>query len=224
MKDYLVKDLTYFTNVRVDVISCVPDNPNNKILEVGCGTGDTLLKLKMLNKAQEIVGIELMNIPDSNQKSIDKLFIGDIESLSLDNYLNYFDVIICADVLEHLVDPWKTLEKLSSYLKPGGIVIGSLPNIRNFVPMFKVLVLRDFRYDPAGGVLDKTHMRFFCKKNIIQLFTTQELLPQKCVPAYKLRPFAWSSNRMRWVNIVTLGLFQDILASQYLIVANKKNF
>jgi 2-polyprenyl-3-methyl-5-hydroxy-6-metoxy-1,4-benzoquinol methylase len=221
MKDYQVKDLTYFTNVRVDVISCVPSNSNNKILEVGCGGGDTLLRLKQLNKANEIMGIELMTIPDSNQHLLDKLIIGDIEKLPLEDYTDYFDVIICADVLEHLVDPWKVLEDLTKYLKPGGIFIGSLPNIRNFVPLLKIIVLRNFKYDPAGGVLDKTHLRFFCKKNILQLFSTPKIEPTFCTQAYKLRPWGLKSNRMRLLNILTLGLLSDTLASQYIIVSKK---
>jgi 2-polyprenyl-3-methyl-5-hydroxy-6-metoxy-1,4-benzoquinol methylase len=221
MKDYQVKDLTYFTNVRVDVISCVPSNANNKILEVGCGAGDTLLRLKQLDKASEVMGIELMDIPNSNQHLLDKLIIGDIEAIPLEDYANYFDVIICADVLEHLVDPWKVVEDLTKYLKPGGLFIGSLPNIRNFVPLFKIIVLRDFAYDPAGGVLDKTHMRFFCKKNIKQLLSTASLEPFFCTQSYKLRPWGLKANRMRLLNVLTLGLFSDILASQYIVVSKK---
>ena len=165
---YIEKSKDYFTNARMDIIKVVPQNSNNKILEIGAGGGNTLITLKELKKANEIVGVELIKLRDSYQNSpiINKFIIGNIENIELDLQKDYFDVIICGDVLEHLFDPWAVVEKLTVFLKPGGIFIASLPNIRNFVPMFKILILAD---------LNTTRIMVFWIKHIYD-FSVKKIL------------------------------------------------
>lgn len=223
MERYLIKDSDYFNSVRTDVIQMIPQNSNNKILEIGAGAGDTLVFLKKNSIASYIVGVELVEIQNSNQKSplIDKFIIGNIEELDLELEKNFFDVIICADVLEHTVDPWKIIKHLTPLLKKGGHIIVSLPNIRDFVTMFKIFILKDFKYDPKSGVLDITHLRFFCKKNILNLVSTDELKPISCKSSFKLKRYSLFENRRRLLNIITLGLFSDLLTTQYIVTAKK---
>ncbi len=65
------------------------------------------------------------DVADSQQENseIDRLIIGNIENIELDLPNDYFDVIICGDVLEHLVDPWNTMAKLHKHLKQNGVII-----------------------------------------------------------------------------------------------------
>ncbi|MDF1548024.1 MAG: class I SAM-dependent methyltransferase, partial [Bacteroidales bacterium] len=116
---YEDKDSKYFNNPRTDLIGLIPNKENNKILEIGSGGGDTLIEIKRLGLAKEVVGIDVTDLPNSNQNSaeIDKLLICDIEDVQLNFQENYFDVIICGDVLEHLIDPLSVLRKLHLYLK-----------------------------------------------------------------------------------------------------------
>ena len=159
---YSEKNLQYFSFSRPDVISVLPKNPNQKILEIGAGTGNMLLQIKQSGFAAEVMGVELMKQPGSNQENphIDKFQIGDIEHDTIDAPLDYFDVIICADVLEHLADPWKVVEKLTRHLKPNGLFIASIPNIREWKSLFRIIFNGDFRYQQQG-IMDKTHLRFF---------------------------------------------------------------
>ena len=173
---YRNKGLSYYRNVREDIISLLPKNNSQKILEIGCGGGNTLVEIKERKLAQEVVGCDLFELENSFQKSpkIDRLIIANLESDNLFLEDNYFDVIIAGDVLEHLVDPWKVISDISKFLKNGGLFIVSLPNFREINTLSKIVLKGRFQYNPMGGIMDKTHLRFFCKKNIIELCDVRE--------------------------------------------------
>jgi len=220
---YKVKTEDYFSNVRRDVISLIPNNPGQKILEIGAGAGNTLLFIKEAGIAGEVMGVELMDIPGSYQRhpSIDKFQIGNIEQEEIQAAGEYFDVILCADVLEHLVDPWVTVDKLAGYLKKGGSLIVSIPNIREWKTLARIVFRGEFTYRPEGGIMDKTHLRFFCRKNIYQLLTTSYLSPSYCKPNFMLKEVPQGKFR-RILNILSFGLFEDFLTVQYIFIAKKK--
>jgi len=175
MKDYKLKPKEYFSNARNDLIRYVPKNRKQRILEIGAGTCDTLLTLKNNGYSDFVVGVDLIELDDSNQKNplIDEFIIGNIEDIDLE-YIDFFDVIILGDILEHLVNPWDALNKISKYLRGGGIIISSIPNFLYYKNLFTVVIRADFKYQDQG-ILDKTHLRFFCKKNIIELFENNNL-------------------------------------------------
>ncbi len=137
---YTSKNKNYFSGTRHDIIKLVPEG-SNKVLEIGCGAGNTLVELKKLGKAEYCAGVDII---DMNQKSkLNDFVLADIENEELPLPQRYFDVIICADVLEHLKDPWATLDKLKTYLKKDGILIASLPNVREIKTVFNSLYYND---------------------------------------------------------------------------------
>jgi 2-polyprenyl-3-methyl-5-hydroxy-6-metoxy-1,4-benzoquinol methylase len=216
---YQDKKKNYFNNPRIDLIGLIPPNINNRILELGAGSGDTLVEIKKQNLAQEVVGVELMNLNDSQQKNpeIDRLIIGNIEKTDLDLPENYFDVIICGDVLEHLIDPWNVLKKLHKHLKQNGMIIVSIPNIREYHILYRILILADFKYSDRG-ILDRTHLRFFCKKNIISLLTSAMYTPVSIDSIFKLEK---KISKKKIIDTLTFGLIRDFLTAQYVVVARK---
>ncbi len=220
---YILKEEKYYSNVRMDVVSLLPPQPRQKVLEIGAGGGDTLLYIKENKLASEVMGLEMMRMPDSNQQHplIDQFQVGDIEQESINAPEEYFDIIICADILEHLADPWSSLKKISRHLKKGGRLIASIPNIRECKTLYRIICRGDFRYDAKGGIMDNTHLRFFCKKNILQLMSTDSLSPIYCKPNILLKEVP-EARRRRLINRLTFGLFLDFLAIQYLCVAEKK--
>jgi len=223
LKHYVIKESNYFSNIRMDIISLIPLDPEQKILEIGAGAGNTLLYIKENGMAKAVMGIELMEIPDSNQRHplIDKFQIANIEHESVQAPEEYFDIIICADVLEHLVDPWSAVDKLSRFLKKDGLLIVSMPNIREWKTLGKVVFQGNFNYQTTGGIMDKTHLRFFCKKNIYQLLNTPNLSTFYCRPNFMLKVVPEGKKR-RIINLLTFRLFEDFLAVQYLFIARKK--
>ena len=78
-----------------------------------------------------------------------------------------FDVILCADVLEHLQAPEKLLSELHSLLSPTGEILVSIPNFGHWYPRIKTLTGL-FDYD-SKGILDHTHLRFFTRRSFQKL-------------------------------------------------------
>lgn len=209
---YFEKTKNYFSNTRYDLIRLIECN-NCKVLEIGCGSGATLIELKKQGKASYTVGVDIVDMDQSNK--LDKFILADIETENLDLPNEYFDVIICADVLEHLRDPWSALKKLKNYLKNGGIIVASIPNIREIKTIFNIVIKGDFKYVDSG-ILDKTHLRFFCRKNILELFEEAGLKVIKITHNLNYGSKRYILNR------ITFGIFEEFLVIQYLIVAKKQ--
>jgi len=209
---YLSKEKNYFSHVRDDIIDLIPNNPYNRILEIGCGSGETLYLLKRKNKANYVAGIDIISL--EQYKLLDKFICCDIEEkvANLPFPENFFDIIICADVLEHLIDPWKVVKELKKYLKPSGYFIASIPNIREVKTMISIFLKGDFKYTQEG-ILDITHLRFFCKKNIEELFLGADYKIRKIT--YKLPP------KRNLLNKLTFGFLEEFLVINYLVVAQK---
>ncbi len=81
--------------------------------------------------------------------------------------------MVIADVLEHLVDPWTVLRRASNFVNENGSVIVSIPNASH-AAVLSCLLTDNFDYRD-WGLLDRTHIRFFCIKNIQALFDNADL-------------------------------------------------
>lgn len=166
---YKDKDYRYYSGTRWDIIDLIPEGPN-RVLEVGCGTGNTLLKLKEIHKAQEIYGFELnKDIVQDHLREINRVIIGDVEQIDPPFQDEFFDFIIFGDVLEHLIEPEKILKKYMKFLKSDGTIIASIPNIKNYTVLFNLVILDKFEYRNKG-ILDRSHLRFFTGKEIKKMF------------------------------------------------------
>jgi 2-polyprenyl-3-methyl-5-hydroxy-6-metoxy-1,4-benzoquinol methylase len=215
---YAEKEAAYFGFARYDLAHFVPSNPPGRVLEIGAGDGSTLVELKRSGRAREAVGVELMSLHDGRQRrpEIDRFIFADVEQRSLDLTPESFDVLICGDVLEHLRDPWAILSYLTGFLRAGGTFLISLPNIR-YWRAFRAILLGDFRY-ASSGVLDRTHLRFFCKKNMIDMVRAAGLHISRIEPSF-MRQHELRLDRL--LNGATLGVLEPFFAQQYLIVAQK---
>ncbi len=167
--DYVSK---YDDNPRTELIDLITEPPQ-RVLEIGCGAGATGLALKQRFQAIEYVGVE----PDEGAANIaktrlDRVISSDIEKVQLDTFGltdEYFDLIICADVLEHLYDPWKTLYNLRNNLVPDGRILASIPNIQH-ISIVNSLLNGQWTYSKYG-LLDATHIRFFTLSEITKMFS-----------------------------------------------------
>jgi len=163
------------------------------------------------------VGIELVSkAAHEAQKRLDRMIIGDIESLQLEDLSAEFDAILLADVLEHLVDPWRTIKNLATVIKTNGLVVASIPNVRYWRVTLDLLFKGKWEYG-SFGILDQTHLRFFTKAGIAKLFENSGLSIEK-----------WSHDlfqgKTKYFNALTLGKLQDHLIRQYFIRARKKEW
>jgi len=136
------------------------------VLDVGCAGGEISEYAAQIG--HKVVAIDL-NQPQNQltnaifvQHDLDKGLPLTIEGK--------FDLIICADVLEHLRTPDKLLYDLQERLTTSGKIIASIPNFGNWYPRIRVL-LGKFDYD-ARGILDQSHLRFFTRKSFTRIANT----------------------------------------------------
>lgn len=219
---YSLDNKEYFSNSRIDLLELIPKkNRNGKILEIGAGAGDTLIYAKENGYAKEVHGVELFELENSNQLStlIDGFFIANIEDCNLEYADKTFDVIILGDVLEHLVDPYKVIEYLKKILKDDGVLISSIPNIRYFKVLKSILIDGDFRY-AESGILDRTHLRFFCRKNIMELFEDKGFNIDKMTSDFEKK--SRKKGKKDFLNTLLFGRLTDFFVLQHLTVASKK--
>lgn len=132
---------------------------NKRVLDVGCGGGEVGAALKHMGCY--VVGIEKNpELAERASKVLDRVLVGDVENDELlEQVSDTFDVIVFGDVLEHLIDPEAVLRKIRDYLRDGGFVVVSVPNIGYWRARGKIL-LGKFEYSDSG-VFDRTHLRFF---------------------------------------------------------------
>lgn len=160
---------------------------NKRVLEVGCGPGSITKLLAQVNQCK-MTGLEL------DQDAIklvapycEKIIQADLNSADWPRLLDDaggFDVVVAADVLEHLYDPWVTLKRMVPLLESEGYLVISLPHVGH-AAIAACLVNGDFDYRD-WGLLDRTHIRFFGLKNMEDLFTQAGL---KIVEArYVIKP------------------------------------
>ncbi|PNQ05591.1 hypothetical protein KU43_03910 [Mesotoga sp. SC_NapDC2] len=204
----------YYCAVRKDLIDLVPPGFRS-VLEIGCGEGNNAAYLREKG-ATYIAGIELScRHGEIAATRMDEIFIGSVEE-DLPNWLlnREFDLVICGDVIEHLIDPWRTLERLRNVIPSSGYLVASIPNIRHY-SVVKELVLRGrFQY-VSSGLLDRTHLRFFTKREIIELLDNSQ---------YKIINWSHSpiSRRDSLISRITFGRFDGFLTYQYYVLAQKK--
>lgn len=191
----------YFNQIRHDALALLPVEFLPKtVLDVGCGEGNTAAYLKEKFGA-EVTGIEInAEAAAVARKKLDHLLHGSIEDAH-DLPANHFDLILCLDILEHLIDPWAVLKRLAGCLKPEGYLLISLPNIQNW----RVLIDLAFgRWDYTdSGLMDRTHLRFFTERTAKEMISAASL---------RIDRFRRSMGpEVKLLNLLTLGLFRSFL-------------
>ncbi len=165
----------YFSHSRPEIAAEVPLSALC-ILDVGCGTGRLGERLKREVPGRTVTGIELdAAAAHEAARVLDAVHQVDVEAFEAPFAAARFDCIILADILEHLKDPWATTHRLLDFLRPGGTLIVSLPNIRNIELMRGLL--HDGRWEyQAEGILDRTHLRFFTQRQFLGFLETQDVV------------------------------------------------
>jgi SAM-dependent methyltransferase len=144
--------------------------PGSRVLEFGCATGYMSEALRSRLSAY-VVGVELdAEAARLAEARADRVLAGDAEELDLEAELGgeRFDAILFADVLEHLRDPAALLKRVRPLVDEGGVVIASIPNVAHAAVRLALLG-GSFRYREQG-LLDESHLRFFTREGVQDLF------------------------------------------------------
>jgi 2-polyprenyl-3-methyl-5-hydroxy-6-metoxy-1,4-benzoquinol methylase len=156
------------------VLGEVPDGA--RVLDVGCATG--YLAAELTRRGCVVDGVEFDPVAAEQARAPGRcreVFVGDLESPLTREAVEAMsgrgaggpDVVVCADVLEHLRDPWSALAWMRTLLAPGGRAVISVPNIAHWTARRALLGGR-FDYSDFG-LLDRTHLRFFTRASATEL-------------------------------------------------------
>jgi len=162
----------YTLNKKIKLINSFKTEKKN-ILDVGCGTGDFLLKCK--NKGWNVVGVE----PNSNAYSLAEIKLSTIKPSKIFSDITEmtsekFDVITLWHVLEHVPNLSAYISKLKSLLKPNGVLVIAVPNYKSYDANY---------YKQFWAAFDvPRHLWHFSKKSIQVLFSAQQMNVVKTLP------------------------------------------
>lgn len=163
--------------------------PGQNLLDLGMGAGSLG---RYISQHQSVVADGVTLNPAEAELArawYRRAWVADLDECDLLGLIGAerYDVIVCADVLEHLKTPENVLAQCKALLKPGGRLITSVPNA-GYCGLLAELIQGDFRYR-REGLLDRTHLRFFTRRSLQRFFdengwatasvvTTRRELPQ----------------------------------------------
>lgn len=203
----------YYLHTRPEVMPFLPPRID-RALDVGCAAGRFGAQIKACRGA-EVWGLEA----DPGAAALatvvlDRVLAGDALSSLRQLPDQYFDTVICSDVLEHMVNPGQFLRELRPKLNEDARVIASIPNVRYYPALRKILFDADFPYADEG-IFDRTHLRFFTRKSMLRLFAESGYRVDRIEGINPTRSRSFS----RW-NTVLLGTLEDCRYLQYVVVAS----
>ncbi len=184
-----------------------------KVLDVGCATGELGRRFAESGASARFFGIERdPAMAERAARWYETVAVADIEqddiNLARDER---FDIIVCADVLEHMAEPVPVLRHLSEYLAEEGTFLISVPNVA-FISVRLSLLLGKFEYRDSGGIMDRGHVRFFTIESMIQTLAGCGLETR--------RWHGYSLVRNRYAFLRPLArIWPRLFAIQFLIVA-----
>ena len=200
--------------------------PNLKrVVEVGCSIGALARAYSKDNPACEYIGIEIdPDFADRAKQFCSSVICADVEGISETVFASLFpsDCWIFGDSLEHLRDPWALLKRLRGHLQPEGRIIACIPNAQHWSVQAR-LNSGAFRYEDAG-LLDRTHLRWFTRITIVELFQSTGYKILKGLPRILDEPARASWLPSIRAMAVASGMDpqlaeKDSLATQYLVLA-----
>lgn len=166
------QDSVYYRSARHDMIAHISGSPR-LVLDVGCGAGATGAAVKERFPQATVVGIEINAEAGAlAAPRLDRVIVDNVEELDFASAgfaPSSIELVFFPDVLEHLYDPWRLLVRLRPFLAETAQIIASIPNSRNLW-LLSQLAGGDWPY-AEEGLLDVTHIRFFTKKTMIDLFS-----------------------------------------------------
>ncbi len=192
--------------------------PPSKILDLGCSSGQLAERLRSMG--HHVVGVDLYEIPGVGERT-SAFFRADLNQGIPPEVGTDFDVVLCADILEHLHDPAALIRQAKTVLAPDGFAVFCVPNIAHWYPRIRSM-LGLFDYDQRG-ILDATHLRFFTRRSIRKLlerngFQVRRIGPVG-LPLDALGVEGWAAHAMRFVDSLLVTVWPTMFGYQLIVEA-----
>lgn len=170
------KNMDYYRADRSELCAYVADlgiNVGPAVLNVGCASGMDAQHLRGAG-ATTLHGIE--PVTAAAAEALDRY--DQVANCSFEAYEwdgTEYDWVIFADVLEHMSNPGDALATVRGWLRPGGHLLLSVPNVRHISVLWGLIVRGDWRYGESG-ILDTTHVRFFTSRSVCRLLEVHSFI------------------------------------------------
>lgn len=204
----------YYAAERPELLAFLrPHGPFGAALDIGCAAGMLGTGLLRGGIVGACDGIELnAEAAQLAQSRLRKVWNGSIESLADEIPWQQYDLVILADVLEHLADPWAALRLLQARTAPGCRLLLSVPNVRHYKVSLPLLFRGEFRYADAG-IMDRTHLHFFTRGSL-------EDTVRDCGWAIRAMGSHMKGRYRRWY--MPTRLLEPFVAVQTMLLAEKQ--
>jgi glycosyltransferase involved in cell wall biosynthesis len=143
------------------VLQC---RPQSRILDLGCSSG--LLAERLRQMGHHVTGVDVYELNGVRSRT-DAFVKADLNDGIPSEVGSGFDVVLAADVLEHMLNPGSLMSQIRDVLSPSGTAVFCVPNVAHWYPRFRS-TLGFFDYDQRG-ILDSTHLRFFTRRSLVKL-------------------------------------------------------
>lgn len=208
------------------VLSLIGAGEGRRAIDIGCAQGHLLGELVL--RGWECMGV------DADASDVATCIARGLNAVELDfstytsTSLGSFDLVVLADVLEHLPDPLRAMRNVHSLLNPGARVVISVPNVAH-VSVRAQLLFGRFQYSPRG-ILDSTHLRFFTRRSVKELLKNSGFTIDTTTASSVPLEIVWPAlTRSRFGLIILAlndrlpGLWSGGFAYQNIVVASANN-
>jgi SAM-dependent methyltransferase len=206
------KAADYYAGDRSDFLDWV-GGAFGRVLDVGCGAGSSASWYRN-HGAREIVGIEIDPASAAQAALVYDRIVGESIETAVRSLDGSFDLIVCADVLEHLVDPWSVVHEFGRVATADTCLAISLPNIRFLPALAQIAFGRGFAYE-QHGIFDSTHLRFFTRRDTELMLRRGGWVANR----WGAPPFRRFGSVRRLAQRATMGRSDEWLAGQMYAVA-----
>ncbi len=192
--------------------------PPSKVLDLGCSGGRLAERLRGMG--HHVTGVDVHEIAGVHERT-DAFFKADLNQGIPYEVGSGFDVVLAADVLEHLVNPGQLIAQARDLLSPDGVAIFCVPNVAHWYPRTRS-TLGAFDYDQRG-ILDSTHLRFFTRRSIRKLverngFTIRRIEPIG-LPLDAMGVEGSKAHLLRLIDQMLLVLWPTMFGYQFIVEA-----
>jgi 2-polyprenyl-3-methyl-5-hydroxy-6-metoxy-1,4-benzoquinol methylase len=188
-----------------------------RILDLGCSGGRLAERLRKLG--HRVTGVDSVEISGVRDR-VDEFVLGDLEAGVPALAGTGYDVVIAADVIEHVTRPNVLLRQMTEVLADGGEIFLSTPNFAHWYPRMRV-ASGLWGYD-RRGILDETHLRFFSRRSLLRTVRASGLEVEEL--RYTGLPFdvlardpKLTSRIARWIDRTLVALRPTLFAYQFVL-------